>query len=160
MKKILSKYAELGKRISKGLKVRRGDDFYCYPDDNQIFIPMIWNEKDVNHFMENIKTRYNSEWVDKIDNYIWCFLHELGHIKTDANSIIDTLCRPILTTLANLSILPKVMQSLYYKLPKEYNATEWAINYVNEHFNELLKFQKDLRKVYIRYYKSTGVKMA
>lgn len=159
MKKILSKYAELGKRVSKGLKVKRGDDFYCYPQDNQIFIPMIWNGKDVKHFINDIKKRYNPLWVDKIDDYVWCFLHELGHIKTDTNNIVDILCRPILVFLANLSFVPNLIQTLYYKLPNEKQATDWAINYVNEHFHEVMKFQKELRKVYIRYYKSTGVKV-
>ena len=160
MKKILSKYAELGRTVSKRLKVKKGDSFYCYPQCNEIHIPMVWNEEQTKHFIDNIKTKYNPEWVDQIDDYIWCFLHELGHIEMDRFYISDMLFRPILVFFANLSFMTKLVDTLYYKLPKETDATDWAIHYVNKNFKQLLKFQKELRRVYIRYYKSTGMKVA
>lgn len=63
-----------------------------------------------------------------------CFLHELGHYHTlyyfnNTEMFFDKFLKRLLNLIPNLSF----RNYLYFNLPVEKVATQWAIDYMNEH---------------------------
>lgn len=98
--------------------------------------------------------RYDTDWqlinhikdVYEVDITPWFFifslLHEIGHHKTlrefsDEEYAEDQMWREVFNAIAT----PEVNYA-YFHLPIEKKATEWAINYIENHEQECWDFQK------------------
>lgn len=109
--------------------------------------------------------RYDTDWqlinhikdVYKVDITPWFFifslLHEIGHHKTlrefsDEEYAEDQMWREVFSAIAT----PEVNYA-YFHLPMEKKATEWAINYIENHEQECWDFQKRCIKDIIHIYK-------
>ena len=100
-------------------------------------------------FMRHIK--YNHNFAEAYDYSInlWSILHELGHYFVGDNGYVS---EEELAQYAICAMMPHdvakdnpYLQNLYFDIPAEYNATEWAITWIMKHrklakiFNELVK---------------------
>ena len=88
-------------------------------------------------FMRHIK--YNHGFTEAYDYSInlWSILHELGHYFTSEDGYISyedeekyTLCAMIPRAIADEN---PYIQNLYFDIEAEYEATEWAINWIKSH---------------------------
>ena len=85
---------------------------------------------------------------DNIDEFIYSFLHEIGHYYTydNINIVKKLFCIFIKKCIEKLLIIfpdNKTIYSLYYYLPDEMKASLWAINTNTETFNRMKKSIKE-----------------
>lgn len=87
-------------------------------------------------FMRHLKEQHSPSI--SLKDFTYSILHELGHYFT-ADDLDDELKDDLETRVA-LSMVDtdtakkdKELQDLYYNLPLEFAATEWAIEYANKH---------------------------
>ena len=100
-------------------------------------------------FMRHL--RYNHDFAQAYDYSLalWSLLHELGHYFTGNDGYIEdedmakyALCY---MTPRDMAQDNPYIQNLYFNITNEWNATEWAIDWVVSHprlsrlFNTLLK---------------------
>lgn len=159
MKEVLGKYREFARQINPKVTVGKGKEWCCYSDTKKIEVPQIVTDETVGDFMETIEKQLaksgNEKLINKYDDFIWCFLHEMGH-----------LCKPktyndrfLRKTLDNLNILGfnKIANFFYYRLREERTATEWACNYVIHHPKTVSKYNWEIVRRYKKYYKSMNL---
>lgn len=97
-------------------------------------------------FLYHIEKSHNYKYVNKISIIVWSILHEIGHYETegleydeDYDEYIRDYCATIPISEAEKD--PELAK-IYFDLPKEWEATEWAIDFVESHpllINELTK---------------------
>lgn len=92
-------------------------------------------------FMRHLLTYHcnpqERKWAVKIDEILWSLLHEIGHemtmdlIEEDENDEgVRALCA--MTSLEEVkSNIP--LQDLYFNLPLEWEATDWAVSWAATH---------------------------
>ena len=74
----------------------------------------------------------------RVNLYVYSLLHELGHYfndeefeyEYDEDIAVRDFCSKFSMEKFEQS---EHLQSLYYKLPSEFEATQWAIKYFNKH---------------------------
>ena len=101
-----------------------------------------FNEPDCG-FMRHLKQVHHFKKANCIHLTIWTLLHEIGHYFT-----LDD-CEEDLETKAICSIINKddaehmeMLQDMYFNMESEWEATEWAINYVINHYKKCKIFSK------------------
>ena len=97
-------------------------------------------------FLRHLKTKHHIQDCYRINKIIWQILHEIGHyftldfIEEDEDEQTErAICALIDEETANNS---EAIQDLYFNLEKEWQATEWAIDYVKTHFTKCRFFSK------------------
>ena len=86
------------------------------------------------------------------DEFLWSFLHEVGHIET-INTLDDDELYFSKTQKKNENITNEV----YYELPDEFAATEWAANYMRENTEKVAKFWNEVQSVIMDIYKINNI---
>jgi len=100
-------------------------------------------------FMRHIVEKHNFADAYNYSMSLWSVLHELGHYFTgddgyisDEEAVQYAICAMIPRKHADAS--PEI-QNMYFDIESEYNATEWAINWIVSHprlariYNRLVK---------------------
>ena len=100
-----------------------------------------WIDKDTIDYSltttEKIRDSWNS-WIEEvgceyvIDFFYSAFLHELGHSET-----IDQLTDEEWEISSAALLDPSITYCEYYHLPRELAATQWAVDYINNHTREV-----------------------
>lgn len=97
-------------------------------------------------FMRHLKNVHGIRGADNFNIIIWQILHEIGHYFTldfiDEDEDEQTeraICALIDEETANNS---EAIQDLYFNLEAEWQATEWAIDYIKIHFIKCRFFSK------------------
>lgn len=121
----------------------------CFDHDLKAVIVGTDFQEDDCGFMRHI--RYNHNFTDtyKYSLTLWSILHELGHYFTSDNGYVSQeeiteyiICGLIPREIANEN---EIIQNMYFDIESEWNATEWAINWIKNNtelaktFTELLK---------------------
>ena len=104
-------------------------------------------------FLQHIALAHKCHFVNEISPLAWTILHEIGHYFTDEQFTdneqeADGEYRSLLA----LGIIPDnyshpdhSIQEAYFNLDTEWEATEWAINYIRKHPRKCLIFGDLLR---------------
>ena len=133
-----TKVRQIIRSITRGTRVffKRGDYCYYSADFNKINIDPL-DFVDDGGFMRHLRDSHNVPFVlwARYSLATWSILHELGHYFRDEyvnESERDEFIR------AFCSIIPRdevneEQQDLYFNLPREYEATEWAVMFAIEH---------------------------
>ena len=107
-----------------------GDEFYCIISEKLINVPFVSDSEGDRLFDEFIMNRFGKS----INPYIMGILHEVGHIMTfDSNLDKD---RDILYFMLQLDYTDERYEeftNMYFSIPSEFAATEWAVNYYLSH---------------------------
>jgi len=140
MNKILKLYSQWAEVIT-GEKVQLDwcSDWFCVPIyPFKIWVAMLISEentKTLPHFLqENFNCKFS---FNKISLISTCFIHECGHIMT-APFIDDN----------EDDYQEKVTPEEYRKLPKEWAADEWMVNYINNNAVNVFFWQKKIEQAY------------
>lgn len=73
----------------------------------------------------------------KISNEAMAFLHELGHFITYDDFLDDEFDdTDLIKGMLGIAPITKASYEIYYHLPVEIAATEWAVNYINSNPEE------------------------
>ena len=120
--------------IDRKIKVREGRSNEASMVDNTIWYNAKEAAKDEYGFVRNLRERHYYA-AEGLNLKLITLLHEVGHIKTrdytfesDNDNMNRTLCAltPKEVAMENIEL-----QDLYYALPLEWEATEWAIDWLN-----------------------------
>lgn len=100
-------------------------------------------------FLRHLRTEHHINDYWRINKVIWQVLHEIGHyytldfIEEDDDEIFErAVCNLIDKDTAENNVK---IQNIYFNLEKEWQATEWAIRYVKQHFVKCKFFNKFLK---------------
>lgn len=128
-------------------------DFAFYPDAGEdepdITYSLLVTEKTDKTFKKFVKIAFNCDF-DNI--FVLSLLHEVGHAMTDE----DWTARQqddFANRKNGLSPDNEIDLYTYYYIPDEYNATKWAIEYIQEHPQEIEKFWNRVQTQIENFYK-------
>jgi len=129
--------------------------FVYWEESNVITFDIMWHyENDLLINFINEKYDANIEpWF-----FVFCILHEVGHHKTlHLLTEEDRYNERILRTLANVQGLNNT-DTLYFNLPAEVLATDWAIEYMKNNLEECRRFQAKCMKILAHIYNKKSFK--
>ena len=159
MKEIIGKYREFAKRINPNIKVIKGSEWCCYSDSREIEVPQIVGDNSIAAFMSTIEKQLaksgNQALINKYDDFIWCFMHEMGHL-CKPKKYKDKLVRNAIDRISLLGF-SSIARFLYYRLKEEKTATEWACDYVINNQKLVAKYNWEIVKRYKKYYKNMNL---
>lgn len=122
--------------LEKGEKAyfsKKYQSFTNLENDYVVINPMSAPNTD-DSFIQHIK---NSHGYNKVVNYpcaMWTALHEIGHLRTDDESETDLKTRGFCQFAYENNLMTyDQINSIYYDMPDEWAATEWAIDFVESH---------------------------
>ena len=132
------------KTIDEYIEVESDNRFCVDIDEEIIFIPKKLNDDEElvwsNFLKEEFKVNYNP--------YVMSILHEIGHIETYTEDLNTE--RELTYFLLQMKYEEDNFEDFnneYFKIPMEYYATEWAINYYRKHKKECERFANLLSEV-------------
>ena len=119
------------KSIDPEIKVHmRGDEFYCIISEKLVNVPFVSDPEGDRLFHDFVLDRFGIS----VNPYLIGILHEVGHIMTfDTNLDKD---RDILYFMLQLDFNEEHYEEftrMYFSIPSEFTATEWAVNYYLSH---------------------------
>ena len=139
------------KSISPKIKCYTNDeDNYYEPGDDSVHICPV--EYYLPSFTEHLYNTHQCSYAYDFPQIYWSILHEVGHYYTDDPGDEEDIYIRLLNSLEDEDHLELTDQE-YYDLDSEYDATEWAIEYIQKHpikskiFGKLFKLFT--REVYI-----------
>ena len=133
---------EFVQSIDPEIKVHMsGDEFYCIISEKLINVPFVSDSEGDRLFDEFVMDRFGKS----INPYLMGILHEVGHIKTfDSNLDKD---RDILYFMLQLDYTNERYEEftrMYFSIPSEFAATEWAVNYYLSHKEQCDNLMKEI----------------
>lgn len=107
------------------------------------------DEQSTSAFLDHLRNTHKCNFARKFSARLWSVLHEVGHHFTQD----DELYENDLEMRAILALVPtpttdegyRNIANMYFDLPSEYEATEWAINYVRNNYTECQQFDQKLK---------------
>ena len=124
-------------------------NFYCLIASNVIAVSLVVSEKNSSSFMGRVNRLYPDIHADE---FLWSFLHEVGHIET-----INTLDDDELYFSKTQKKNENITNEAYYELPDEFAATEWAANYMRENTEKVAKFWNEVQSVIMNIYQINNI---
>ena len=112
-------------------------------------------------FDEFVKERFR---YDVFSDFIISILHEIGHAKANEN-ITDDIYEFCMAEKARIGVEMMVAETeeegralsfQYFNLPDEIMATQWAVNYAENHENELKEMDERIQPYFKKYLKVTN----
>ena len=138
-----------------------------------------YQEWEYNRKTNKIKFTFRIDWTDKVFNdfladefdlinpdiFIISLLHEVGHYMTDNKfNVFDNLYLWSVKqdNLAKLNTITdekelKALEYIYFRLPDEYAATEWAVDYYKSHPQKIAKMTAKVNKALCKFNKKNGI---
>ena len=115
--------------------VQLNNEFCCYPTTNEIFISVLASQNSVEEFMTTLLERTR---IKDISEFTWSLLHEVGHCETVylLSERVNNHCRNVKKKIAK----GKVPSINYYSLTDEKIATNWAIRYIENNYEDVKAF--------------------
>ena len=132
-----------------GIKRARVNDYFCYQPSNQTITFSMFNYPEDELLIEFIRNKYDIDI--SLCYFVFALLHEVGHhVTLPLVSIEDYTNDGLMRQLVNAS---DQKDEFYFSLPTEVLATEWALAYLTQHFEECWNFQSKCLKIIQHIYK-------
>lgn len=140
------------------LTAELGTDFdYCFLED-KIHYALVIDEVSSNLFLKNAERRFPDVHADV---FLWSLLHEVGHSETldDLEDGVEEWCLVAKKTINGLSrkLSQEACNQVYFDLPDEEAATNWAGEYMMENSEEITMFWNKLQPALVEFYKLNEV---
>ena len=125
---VIYKYPELSRD-----SFEEGSMFIYYPEERIIQISNVIDEVELegNKFLESYLYDEFDLYIQRDKMFIFSILHEIGHYFTFDMINYDNYCEM-------LRNIPDDDYSEYRKIPEEYNADKWAVEFIKNNKNILL----------------------
>lgn len=126
--------------------------------DDTLYFSLFQDELVDNLWYQWLKATYGDRFRDSFSLYVLTFLHEIGHFYTldDFDDEYEEYTRAKNSLVVNYEydtdaeIIEK--NFTYWDLPIEKAATDWAIDFYNDHEKELKMFYMKLMTVISNFY--------
>lgn len=143
-------------------KAKLGTEFAYYFTDEHIEFQMTcgdWSDEMFDKFLEKEFGLVNPY------PFVLSVLHEVGHHYTEDefdeiySSLVDEKDRigQLIREGGLSEAVKEELEFQYFRLPDEYAATKWAVNYFTQHREECDKMYKKACKALCKFYKKNGV---
>lgn len=134
----------LEKRIRKfckkfGIKTAFATEQFSYLPEKEVVTFTVLKYSEDDKLIKYINEKYNTDigpWY-----FVFCLLHEIGHHMTLSNLSDEEYAFEQLMRKEVLNII-EVPNEIYFTLPAEVMATEWALKYIMNHAQECWDFQR------------------
>ena len=132
-----------------------GSDFQAFCDDRTIEYTLTIDKESIEYFINDAEKRYPDI---KADIFLWCLLHEIGHVITDVIWTDEEFeyfeeQKTEMTRYSDADL----RNNWYHCLPDEFLATRWAGNYMRKHPKKIAKFWAEMQSEIIKFYKKNGL---
>lgn len=117
-------------------------------DENIIYFALKGNADLDPCFLRHLRESHNCKFGEDIDIRLWALMHEIGHHFTLDNIDLDDedIVRYMLGNYTTEEIkADPALQNLYYDLPSEFKATEWAIRHIRRRLSFFRKVTAEMR---------------
>lgn len=141
-------FKDMGFPCATGLDI----DFYYYPESISIGYALVVSERTARLFPEFAKAN-GLQYETPI--FILCLLHELGHHYTMDLFGDDELC-DYFEQKEQLGDSDEDFVT-YFSIPDEYEATMWAINFINTHPSEIKLLDISLAQAFAEFVEVNGI---
>lgn len=140
-------------------KTTLGLDFAYDFEDDQIIYGLLIGTSSLDSYFKFVKT-LGLKYI--CDPFTVAFFHELGHRQTFHKLSEDeiNLSDEISEYYNNLDEKIPLTESdyfAYYTSPMEFEATKWAIKYINKHPKRIFKFQNNICRLLQDFYKKNNI---
>lgn len=142
-----------------------GSDF-CYWDDcNLINYSLVMPQVGKDYFMENWHILAPEMTIDP---FLASLLHEVAHSQTLhlLTEEEEQYCQKMKTILSSELVKREMLHQenrecyfTYFALPDEKLATDWAINYIRNHTQQISAFWQKLQTAIMEFYKINNVEV-
>ena len=129
-------------------------DFYWYTESNTIgysLFQTVHSQEEWDNLLTELNLRY------EVDSFWTCFLHELGHSMTwgsfTEEEIEENYRDKEWLEESDESSFAESVHSLYFHLPVEIAATEWAVRFINTNPNAIKELTRMVVPKIERFYK-------
>lgn len=123
----------LVKMIAPRVHVRASKDITAFDFTTNTLYYNAQNTADSFGFMRHLREEHHAD-PKLASPGVWAVLHELGHYFTDDFAEDDLQIRALCAMCDEETARDsKIIQDLYYSIPCEWEATEWAIDWVEAH---------------------------
>ena len=126
-----------------------GTDFSCNTNRNHIDYTVVVAETHSQSFMDRVERLYPDV---KADEFLWGLLHEIGHIET-----IDDFDDDEIAEFHLIKDVPNISDEEYYEVPDEFEATDWAANFMRENATLVNSFWAKVQPEIQSFYKINGI---
>ena len=125
---VIDKYPELSRD-----SFEEGSMFIYYPEERIIQISNVVDEVELegNKFLEKYLYEEFNFYIQRDKMFIFSLLHEIGHYFTFDMNNYDNYCKMLKT-------IPDDDYLEYRKIPEEYEADKWAIEFIKNNKDILL----------------------
>lgn len=125
---VIDKYPELSRD-----SFEEGSMFIYYPEERIIQISNVIDEVELegNNFLESYLYDEFDLYIQRDKMFIFSILHEIGHYFTFDMSDYDNYCEM-------LKNIPDDDYLEYRKIPEEYDADKWAVEFIKNNKDILL----------------------
>ena len=148
-------YKNFANNIDNEIEIEKGNDWQCDTEEKIIYIPLIESQEECEKFINNFKKQWQQK-NKKIKLFfapqIISFLHEIGHTQTKQGDIISKALRKISNFLCKHKATKKLSYKIYYNIPEEKRATQWAIEFIMNNYNNIVLFNSELENKYFEMY--------
>lgn len=117
------------------------NEFECLPTTNEIKIDVHCKPYEYSMFLTTLYMRKNVPC--DISLFTWALLHEVGHCMTE--NLLDVRANNHCQYVKHKIEKGKIPTYEYYFLADEKRATNWAIRFVRNNYDEVKKFDNDIR---------------
>lgn len=132
-----------------GLKVKQSNEnSYEYKKD---IIRLNLRDDDDFGFLRHLRETHGCQKLnDKL--MLWTILHEVGHYMTqdditEEEYAVDMATKAICAVISKETAELKNVQNMYFDAPSEWHATEWAVEWVEDNYEEASKIAKELESL-------------
>lgn len=132
------------KSVDKNIDVESDNRFCVDIDAEIIFVPQKLNDREDEVWSNFLKEEFKVDY----DRYVMSLLHEIGHVETYTEDLNTE--RELIYFLLQMKYEEdnfKDFNNEYFKIPMEYIATEWAIDYYRNHKDKCDRFANLLSEV-------------
>ena len=133
----LNKLQLIARRAGAQVTIVEDEDNFFDCTNDEIHIDFIRPVPDFG-FFRHLRESHGCELGEALPQIFWVFLHELGHYFTlDYCEEDDRFTREFLKLLDDEQIAVPAYQDIYFNLESEWEATEWAIGFVEANYRWL-----------------------
>jgi len=133
-------------------------DFYIDFEENNIYFSITILNRFDRLFSKYLKNKFNFIVQDQIDIFLTSLLHEVGHDQTVdefyEQSYFTILKTKIQKTLINLFSNSDRIAYKYFNVLDEFYATDWAVSWIDTHYNDYLILREELIEILETFYQN------
>lgn len=143
MKRKIDYIKDFVKNIDNDFEVYEGDTFEANVAQEEVYITFSDSKENQETYLKFLKQEFGKDF----NPFVISLLHEVGHIKTNDEEMLED--RDLVYGLLKMDFYNgtssiEEYNNMYFRIPAEYSATEWAVDYYNKNKEKCEKLAKNI----------------